>query len=97
LDFFTPIVDDPFDFGAIAAANALSDAYAMGARPIFALNIVGFPEDVLPLEVLEQILKGAQSKAEGSGDTCIGRAHYRRPRAQVWDGSEWNSSSGESD
>jgi cysteine desulfurase len=72
LDFFTPIVDDPFDFGAIAAANALSDAYAMGARPIFALNIVGFPEDVLPLEVLEQILKGAQSKAEEAGIPVLG-------------------------
>ena len=43
LDFFTPIVDDPYDFGAIAAANAMSDIYAMGAKPLFALNIVGFP------------------------------------------------------
>jgi cysteine desulfurase NifS/selenium donor protein len=72
LDFFTPIVDDPFDFGAIAAANALSDIYAMGAQPIFALNIVGFPEDALPMEVLEQILKGAQSKAEEAGIPILG-------------------------
>ena len=72
LDFFTPIVDDPFDFGAIAAANALSDIYAMGAKPIFALNIVGFPEEALPMEVLEQILKGAQSKAEEAGIPILG-------------------------
>jgi len=72
LDFFTPIVDDPFEFGAIAAANALSDVYAMGAKPIFALNIVGFPEDTLPMEVLEQILKGAQSKAEEAGIPVLG-------------------------
>lgn len=72
LDFFTPIVDDAFQFGAIAAANALSDVYAMGAQPIFALNIVGFPEEALPMEVLEQILKGAQSKAEEAGIPILG-------------------------
>ena len=72
LDFFTPIVDDAFQFGAIAAANALSDVYAMGAKPIFALNIVGFPDDVLPMEVLEQILMGAQSKAEEAGIPILG-------------------------
>ena len=72
LDFFTPIVDDAFEFGAIAAANALSDVYAMGAQPIFALNIVGFPEEALPMEVLEQILKGAQSKAEEAGIPVLG-------------------------
>lgn len=64
LDFFTPIVDDPYDFGAIAAANALSDIYAMGAEPLFALNIVGFPEDTLPLEILDRILQGAHDKAK---------------------------------
>jgi len=72
LDFFTPIVDDPYDFGAIAAANALSDIYAMGARPLFALNIVGFPEDTLPMRVLEQILKGAQDKATEAGIAILG-------------------------
>ncbi len=72
LDFFTPIVDDPFDFGAIAAANALSDIYAMGAKPLFALNIVGFPEDTLPLSVLEQILKGAHDKASEAGINVLG-------------------------
>ena len=72
LDFFTPIVDDPYDFGAIAAANALSDIYAMGATPLFALNIVGFPEDTLPMWVLEQILKGAQDKAAEAGIAILG-------------------------
>ncbi len=72
LDFFTPIVDDPYDFGAIAAANALSDIYAMGAKPLFALNIVGFPEDTLPLSVLEQILKGAQDKATEASIAILG-------------------------
>jgi len=72
LDFFTPVVDDPYQFGAVAAANALSDIYAMGAEPVFALNIVGFPEDTLPMEVLEQILKGAQDKATEAGIPVLG-------------------------
>ncbi|MFP4024616.1 MAG: selenide, water dikinase SelD [Thiohalospira sp.] len=72
LDFFTPIVNNPYDFGAIAAANALSDIYAMGAKPIFALNIVGFPSNRLPMEVLQQILKGAHDKASEAGISIIG-------------------------
>lgn len=72
VDFFTPIVDDPYQFGAIAAANSLSDIYAMGGRPLFALNVVGFPSNRLPLEVLEQILKGALAKAEEAGIAIIG-------------------------
>jgi len=72
LDFFTPIVDDPYTFGAIAAANALSDIYAMGARPLFALNIVAFPSNRLPLEVLQLILKGAADKAAEAGIQVIG-------------------------
>lgn len=72
IDFFTPVVDDPYDFGAIAAANALSDIYAMGATPVFALNIVGFPEETLPMEVLEQILLGAQDKTHEAGIPIIG-------------------------
>ncbi len=72
LDFFTPIVDDPYDFGAIAAANALSDIYAMGAKPLFALNIVAFPVQRLPLEVLEQILLGASDKAAEAGISIVG-------------------------
>ena len=58
VDFFTPICDDPFDFGAISAANSLSDIYAMGATPRLALSVVGFPSKRLPLEVLERILHG---------------------------------------
>jgi cysteine desulfurase len=72
VDFFTPVVDDPFEFGAIAAANSLSDIYAMGARPIFALSIVGFPSNRLPVEVLEEILNGARLKAEEAGIAIIG-------------------------
>jgi cysteine desulfurase len=72
VDFFTPIVDDPYQFGAISAANSLSDIYAMGGKPLFALNIVGFPSSRLPLEVLEQILKGALAKAEEAGIAIIG-------------------------
>ncbi|MFC2114637.1 selenide, water dikinase SelD [Bacteroidota bacterium] len=72
VDFFTPIVDDPYQFGAIAAANALSDIYAMGAKPIFALNIVGFPDNRLPESVLKQILKGAEDKAKEAGIFILG-------------------------
>lgn len=72
VDFFTPIVDDPYWFGAISAANSISDIYAMGGSPRFALNIVGFPSNRLPLWVLDQILKGAQDKAEEAGISIIG-------------------------
>ncbi|MDT8402037.1 MAG: selenide, water dikinase SelD [Bacteroidales bacterium] len=72
LDFFTPVVDDPYSFGAIAAANALSDIYAMGAKPLYALNIAAFPEDTLPLYVLEQILAGASDKAREAGIGILG-------------------------
>lgn len=72
IDFFTPVVNDPYEFGAIAAANALSDIYAMGAKPVFALNIVGFPEESLPMEVLEQILLGAQDKTHEAGIPILG-------------------------
>jgi cysteine desulfurase NifS/selenium donor protein len=72
VDFFTPIVDDPFQFGAIAASNSLSDVYAMGGKPIFALNIVGFPSNRLPTSVLGEILAGAQSIAEEAQISIIG-------------------------
>ena len=72
VDFFTPIVDDPYHFGAISAANSLSDIYAMGGRPLFALNIVGFPEKRLPLDVLKRILQGANDKAQEAGIDIIG-------------------------
>ncbi len=72
VDYFTPVVDDPYTFGMIAAANALSDIYAMGAQPTFALNIVGFPLGKLPLEVLTEILKGGAAKAAEAGVSIIG-------------------------
>jgi cysteine desulfurase len=72
VDFFTPIVDEPYHFGAIAAANSLSDIYAMGAKPLFALNIVGFPSNRLPMEVLRDILKGAADKAAEAGISILG-------------------------
>jgi len=72
VDFFTPIIDDPYQFGAITAANALSDIYAMGAKPLFALNIVGFPSNRLPMNILKQMLLGAQDKAAEAGISIIG-------------------------
>ncbi|MBN1827364.1 MAG: selenide, water dikinase SelD [Candidatus Eisenbacteria bacterium] len=72
VDFFTPVVDDPYRFGAASAANSLSDVYAMGARPVFALNVVGFPAGRLPLRVLERILEGAFDKAREAGVIIAG-------------------------
>lgn len=72
VDFFTPIVDEPKDFGRIAAANAFSDVYAMGGRPIFALSIVGFPRGELPMEVLGKILSGACEVAKEAGAPIVG-------------------------
>jgi selenide, water dikinase len=71
-DFFTPIVDRPYDFGAVAAANALSDVYAMGGTPLTALSIVGFPDAALPPEVLVDILKGAADKTAEAGAAIVG-------------------------
>ncbi|MDR2789159.1 MAG: selenide, water dikinase SelD, partial [Candidatus Accumulibacter sp.] len=71
-DFFMPIVDDPFDFGRIAATNALSDIYAMGGRPILALSIVGMPIDALPMEVIQRILAGGASVCEQAGIPLAG-------------------------
>lgn len=70
-DFFAPIVDDPFDYGQIAAANALSDIYAVGGTPITALNIAAFPRDLGP-DVIAKILEGGQAKAEEAGILIIG-------------------------
>jgi len=72
VDFFTPIVDDPYTFGQIAAANALSDVYAMGGRPISALSIVGFPNKEEGLEILEKILQGGFAKMQEAGCAVIG-------------------------
>ncbi len=72
VDFFTPIVDDPYTFGSIAVANALSDVYAMGAKPIMGLNIAGFPIGKLPIDVLVRILQGGSDKAKEAGITIAG-------------------------
>ena len=72
VDFFTPIVDDPFDFGRIAAANALSDVYAMGGTPISALNIATFPIDTLDASILERILAGGATVAQQAGVAILG-------------------------
>ena len=70
-DFFPPVVDDPYAFGAIAAANALSDIYAMGGDPLFALNLVGFPDD-LDAEILTEILRGGAEKVREAGALIAG-------------------------
>ena len=72
VDFFTPVVDDPYQFGQIAAANALSDIYAMGGEPLFALNIVGFPINDLPKSILTDILQGGADKADEAGIPIVG-------------------------
>jgi len=72
VDFFAPIVDDPFIFGQIAAANALSDVYAMGGEPLTALNILAFPSEALPLSVMTEILRGGQEKVHEAGAIIVG-------------------------
>src|ERR671914_1976973 len=71
-DFFTPVVDDPLDFGRIAATNAISDIYAMGGRPIFALAIVGMPLEKLPVSVIQKILEGGESVCAAAGIPIAG-------------------------
>ncbi len=72
VDFFTPIVDDAYDFGRIAAANAFSDVYAMGATPLLALNLVGWPRDTLPYELLGEVLRGGADIAREAGAFVLG-------------------------
>ncbi len=72
VDFFTPIVDDAYDFGRIAAANAFSDVYAMGATPLLALNLVGWPRDKVPLDLLGDVLRGGQDIAREAGAFVLG-------------------------
>ena len=71
-DFFTPIVDDPYTFGQIAAANALSDVYAMGGRPLWCLNLVGWPREKLPLEALGEVLRGGSDMVARAGARILG-------------------------
>lgn len=79
VDFFTPIVDDPFLYGQIAATNSLSDVYAMGGRPLSALNIMGVPDDVLPPAVVAQILLGGAQKARQASCALLGGHTIRNP------------------
>ena len=72
VDYITPVVDDAYTWGGIAAANALSDVYAMGARPLFALNVVNFPRDTLPLTVLEDVIRGGAAKVSEAGVAILG-------------------------
>jgi selenide,water dikinase len=72
VDYITPVVDDPYLWGGIAAANALSDVYAMGATPLFVLNVVNFPRDTLPLEVLERVIQGGAAKVAEAGVAILG-------------------------
>ena len=79
VDFFTPIVDDPFSYGQIAAANSLSDIFAMGGRPLTALNIIGFPADLVRPRVIAAILRGGLAKAAEVGCATIGGHSIRNP------------------
>lgn len=79
LDFFTPIVDDPYQYGQIAAANSLSDVYAMGGRPITAMNIVGVPTDEVPLETVNAILRGGADKVAEAGCVLAGGHTVQNP------------------
>jgi selenide,water dikinase len=79
VDFFTPIVDDPFSYGQIAAANSLSDIFAMGGRPLTALNILGFPADLVRPRVISAILRGGLAKAAEVGCVLIGGHSIRNP------------------
>ena len=78
-DFFTPIVDDPFSYGQIAAANALSDVYAMGGRPVTALNIMGVPVNLVPPEAIHEILRGGALKVKEAKCTLIGGHTIKNP------------------
>ncbi len=82
VDFFTPVVDDPYWFGRIAAANAFSDVWAMGGRPIFALNLVAFPVNLLPMEVLAEILRGGSETAALAGAPVLGGHSIVDPEAK---------------
>ena len=79
VDFFTPIVDDPFYFGQIAAANALSDVYAMGGRPITAMNVVCFPSDTMGIDVLREILRGGLEKTREAECPLVGGHSVKAP------------------
>src|SRR3989454_2907018 len=79
VDFFTPIMDDPFVYGQIAAANALSDVYAMGGRPLTALNLLGVPADVVPPKIIKAILRGGAAKVKQARCLLVGGHTIRNP------------------
>ena len=79
VDFFTPIVDDPYVYGQIAAANALSDVYAMGGRPLTALNVLGMPTEQVPTTVISRILRGGGAKAREAGCLVVGGHTIKNP------------------
>jgi selenide,water dikinase len=79
VDFFTPIVDDPYTYGQIAAANALSDVYAMGGRPLTALNVIGMPDESVSLEVIREILRGGAAKVREAGCLLVGGHSIKNP------------------
>src|SRR5215207_9224397 len=79
VDFFTPIVDDPYAYGQIAAANSLSDVYAMGGRPLTAMNVMGVPTDKVPPEVIALILRGGAAKVKEAGCALVGGHTIRNP------------------
>ena len=91
---FMPIVDDPLDFGRIAATNALSDVYAMGGMPILALAIVGMPVGKLPVEMVQQILAGGASVCAAAGIPIAGGALHRLTRTDLWLGGARHCGSG---
>ena len=82
-DFFTPIVDDPYDWGRIAATNALSDVYAMGGAPLLALNLVAWPREGLPFDLLARVIDGGADVVRDAGGIVGRRSLDRRPGAEV--------------
>ncbi len=90
-DFFPPVVDDPYAFGAIAAANALSDIYAMGGQPLMAINLVAWPADLDPTLLSEILRGGAEIVAQGRRSHRRGAYRHRRG-AKIWAGRDWNGS-----
>lgn len=79
VDFFAPVVDDPYDFGRIAATNALSDVYAMGGTPILALNLLGWPREILPAEIMSEVLRGGADVAASAGCAVAGGHSIQNP------------------
>ena len=82
VDFFPPVVDDPFTYGQIAAANSMSDVYAMGGRPLTALNVVAFPDDKLDITVLQDIMRGGAERVQAAGAVVVGGHSVREPGIQ---------------